>query len=216
MQPLIFYVDQQEMVTLLNGSLIGPLEDWQKFELLLALKMSEALANATGYELILRPIGHGSSLPIAIFGPFEVYWQNRSQLFRNPDPEPSEVVVAQILHSYGVRAGADRPDIVICDRVNRVVVAIAEAKFSTSRLTGEDAFREAVSQLVRYSRLYTECVPQGVLLRRSLVAVSNVPDEIRDRSSPGTAPFCVSLKDLQNDNLVAWTRQVTSSYSSGT
>jgi hypothetical protein len=205
--------NQQETVELLNNSLIGPLEDWQKFELLVALKLSEALARATGHELVLRPIEMGSARPIAMVGPFDIYWQNRTPLQNFVAPEPSEVIVNEILRSYGIRVGADRPDIVICDRVQKVVVAIAEAKYSTSKTSWADSFRDAVAQLVRYSRLYTECVPQDVLLRRSVVAVSNLSDELSDAPAPGTSPVAAGLKELVSGNLGAWTDRITPSAS---
>lgn len=203
--------DQQETVGLLNGSLIGPLEDWQKFELLLALKLSETLARETGHELVLRPIEQGSARPIATFGPYDVYWQNRTPYQNFPELEPSEVIVNDILRSYGIKVGSDRPDVVICDRVRKVVIAVAEAKYSTSILSWADAFRDAIVQLVRYSRLYNDCVPQDVLLRRSLVAVSNLPNEISNAPTPGTSPIAVGLENLIDGNLGPWTQRVISS-----
>ena len=203
--------DQKEIVDLLNGSLIGPLEDWQKFELLMALRMSEALAKETGYELVLRPIENGSARPIATIGPYDVYWQNRTPYQKFPELEPSEIIVYDILRSYGIKVGQDRPDVVVCNRVNRMVVAVAEAKYSTSLISWADGFRDAVAQIVRYSRLYTDCVPQDVLLRRSLVAISNLPEEIRSKPAPGTSPIAVGMEDLLNGNLAAWTQRVMAS-----
>lgn len=205
--------DPQQTIDLLNGSLIGPLEDWQKFELLMALKLSEALAKATGHELVLRPIERGSARPIATFGPYDVYWQNRTPYAAFLlELEPSEVIVNDVLRSYGVKAGWDRPDVVICDRVQQVVLAVAEAKYSMSALSGADTFRDAVTQLVRYSRLYRDCVPQDVLLRRSIVAVSNLSTEIGSMS-PGSSPLAVSMSELVNGNIQKWTERVTSSLS---
>ncbi len=199
--------DQQQIINLLNGSLVGPLEDWQKFELLVALQLSEAMAEATGHQLMLRPIEQGSARPIATFGPYDVYWQNRGPYTNFPEPEPSEIMVNEVLRSYGVKVGSDRPDVVICDRVQEVVVAIAEAKYSTSMLSWPDAFREAVNQLVRYSRLYTESTPQDVLLRRSIVAVSNLPAEIAS-SRPESSPLALNINDLKSGNLEAWTQRI--------
>ena len=136
-----------ETIRLLNDSLVGPLEDWQKFELVVGLKLAETLAAAVGEELVLRPIQQGSDRPIATFGQYDVYWQSRTHYQRFPEPEPSELVTQAILQSYGIPVGADRPDIVICDRVQETVVAIAEAKFSTSVDSWKESFREATAQL---------------------------------------------------------------------
>jgi hypothetical protein len=202
--------DQQQTIDLLNRSLIGPLEAWQKFELLMALKLSEAMAKATGHELVLRPIEQGSARPIATFGRYDVYWQNRTPFASFLlELEPSEVVVNEILGSYRIKAGWDRPDVVICERERKIVVAVAEAKYSTSTFSWADAFRDAVTQIVRYSRLYQNCVPQDELLRRSIVAVSNLPAEISS-IKPGNSPLAVSMSDLVNGNLEAWTERVIS------
>jgi hypothetical protein len=189
------------------------LEDWQKFELVVALKLADKLSAAVGEELVLRPIQQGSDRPIATFGQYDVYWQSRTRYQMFPDPEPSEVVTQGILQSYGIPVGADRPDIVICDRVQEIVVAIAEAKFSKSVSSWKDAFRDATAQLVRYSRLYEHRVPQGELLRRSVIAVANLPEEIRSRPTPGTAPVAVGLPDLLEGSLTTWISRVTSSCS---
>jgi hypothetical protein len=93
------------------------------------------------------------------------------------------------------------------------VVAVAEAKYSTSALSWADAFRDAGTQLVRYSRLYTDFVPQDVLLRRSIVAVSNLPDDVRSIPAPGTSPIAVGMDDLVSGNLDTWTKRVMASLS---
>lgn len=196
--------DDQKTIELLNGSLVGPLEEWQKFELLLAFKLSESLAKAMGQNLILHPIIPGSAWPIASFGPCDVYWQNRGPFTSFVEPEPSEAVVNDILRSYGVKAGWDRPDVVICDRVRGKVVAVAEAKYSMSSSSWSDAFREAITQLVRYSRNYRDFVPQDELLRRSVVAVSNLPTDVV-RARPATSPLAFSIRELLSDDLQAWT-----------
>lgn len=201
--------NSEATVKLLNGSLIGPLADWQKFELLVALKLSECTSSALGEELILHPIQPGADRPIASFGPCDVYWQSRTEYQRFPELEPSERVTNEILRSYGMPAGWDRPDIVICHRTRSVVVAIAEAKFSASGSdTWKDSFREAASQLVRYSRLYTHCAPRDELLRRSFIAISNLPDEIRNRPAPLTSPVAAGMDDVISGALDAWTDRV--------
>jgi hypothetical protein len=193
-----------ETIELLNGSLIGPLEDWQKFELFVALKLAEAMASALGNDLILRPIQLGADRPIATFGDYDVYWQSRTPYQRFPDLEPSERITNDILLSYGIPVGADRPDVVICNRQLRMPVAIAEAKYSASGTnSGREAFREATAQLVRYSRLYTHVVPQDELLRRSVIAVSNLGDDIRLAPVPTTSPIALGFHDFIDDQRIA-------------
>jgi hypothetical protein len=198
--------DKQKTIDLLNGSLLGPLEEWQKFELLLAFKLAESLAKAMGQKLLLHPIVPGSAWPIASFGPCDVYWQNRGPFTSFVESEPSETVVNEILRSFGVKAGWDRPDVVICDRVRSRVVAVAEAKYSLSPSSWSDLFREAVTQIVRYSRNYRDFVPQDELLRRSVIAVSNLPSDVV-RMRPNTSPLAFSIEELLNDDLGAWTER---------
>lgn len=194
------------IIRLLDGSLLGPLEEWQKFELLVALRMSEALSGVVGEPLVLRPIQPGASQPIASIGRFDVYWQTATNLRSFPEPEPSERKVQEILNSYGLRVGTDRPDVVIVDRISNTVLALAEAKYSESGSSSwQDAFRDAAFQLVRYSRLYNQA-PQDELLRRSLIAVSNIPNPM---PAPSTAPVALGLSSLQDGHLEEWASRVT-------
>lgn len=206
--------DKDAIQDVLSGSLLGPLEDWQKFELLMALRMSEALAIATGHDLELRPIAIGSSRPIAAFGPFDVYWQNRCPLAAVVAAEPSEQFVNEILQAYDVKAGWDRPDVVICHRAHGRVVTVGEAKYSTSLLTWSDGFRDAASQVVRYARLYGAHSPLRPLLVRSLIAVSNLPEAQRKMPTPDGVPTAVGLPELIEGKLDAWATRVLSSYGS--
>jgi hypothetical protein len=201
--------DADATIRLLSGSLIGPLEEWQKFELLVGLKLSESLATAIGEELVLLPIQLGSDRPIAAFGPCDLYWQSCSPFQISPEPEPSELVIREILQSYGISAGGDRPDLVICDRVRGIVIAVAEAKFSTAVESWKDAFRAAASQLVRYSRMYTDGVPQEILLARSVLAVSNLPDLCCHPQD--TSPVAFGLPNLIGGTLNPWVERVIAS-----
>jgi hypothetical protein len=204
--------DDQQTIGLLNESLLGPLEEWQKFELLLAFKLAESLAKAMKQNLVLHPIVQGSAWPIASFGPCDVYWQNRGPFTSFVELEPSEAIVSDVLQSYGVKAGWDRPDVVICDRVRSRVVAVAEAKYSINSSSWSEMFRDAVSQLVRYTRNYRDFVPQEELLRRSVVAVSNLPADIVD-IRPSTSPLAFNITDLISNNLGAWTeRAIVATY----
>lgn len=196
-----------EAIKLLNDSLIAPLEEWQKFELAVALRMAQVLSDVTGQRLKLHPIEQGSSRPIASVGKFDVYWQNATAYQRFPELEPSEVVTRAILQSYQVVVGSDRPDVVVTDREAETVVAVTEAKFSFGE-TWKDAFREAAGQLVRYSKLYRHCVPQAELLRRSIIAVSNLPTDITGQKRPLDAPIAYGMENILGGDLAEWVERI--------
>ena len=60
----------------------------------------------------------------------------------------SEIPVDGILDAYGVKAGEDRPDVVVSDGADGAVVAIGEAKFFTDETQGwRSAFRDAAAQI---------------------------------------------------------------------
>ncbi|QDT62378.1 hypothetical protein SV7mr_49260 [Stieleria bergensis] len=196
--------DEQTVMRLLNHSLVGPLEEWQKFELLLALRMAETLSKTLKTKLTLHPIEYGSSRPIASFGDCDVYWQSRSPLQSFPEPEPSERIVNEILMHFKIGVGSDRPDVVVVDRVKQSVLALGEAKFFGGVGSWTEGVRAAVEQLVRYSRLYSHCNEQGALLRKSIIAVSNLPGDAMASVDCSQTPVPLSLLDLQNDNMLKW------------
>lgn len=194
---------------MLAGALLGPLQEWQKYELLLALRIAETLARLCGERLELKPIVTGGNRPLATVGDYDVYWQSRTPLGGFPEPEPSEVIVQEILGSYGLRAGHDRPDVVVCNRRNNTVLMIAEAKYSTSKAAAwQDAFRDATTQLVRYSKLYEAVGDRDELLRRSLIAVSNMPTP-NVQSAPTSSPTAVNFELLSSGSLEHWTARIS-------
>lgn len=200
--------DSEALAGLLKDTLVGPLHDWQQFELLVALKMSFSLATASGACVTLLPIGRGSSSPIVIVGHYEIYWQNRSPLWDRPELEPSEVLVESILNSYRIHTGGDRPDVVVFDRSQNRVVALAEAKYSTSESGATNRFRDATTQLVRYSKLYTQTTPRENLLSQSLLAIAGLDREYCNRVELTNSPLAYSLGDLLTADLHEWAARV--------
>lgn len=201
--------NQAALNDVLTGGLLGPLKDWQKYELLLALRIGEALSGISGHRLKLRPIVTGGSRPLASVGNYDVYWQSRTPLAGYPAPEPSETLVQEVLGSYGVRAGHDRPDIVVCNRVENTILMIAEAKYSASEAAAwQDGFRDATTQLVRYSRLYEAVEDRCQLLRRSLIAVSNMPTA-NAQTTPNSSPLALNLEGLSSGSLTHWETRIS-------
>lgn len=195
----------QAIASLLMDTLIGPLENWQKFELVVICSMASALARRTGEPLMLLPIIAGSGKPVARVGRFDIYWQSTTPHYQRPAPEPSESKVATILAAYGVGVGSDRPDVVVVDRSIGRVVAIGEAKYLTDEVSPRaDTFRAAVEQLVRYSRGYQD--PDRVL-GSSLAAVVVLPERIRSAAVADDIPLAASLDDLLADRLDTWAQR---------
>ncbi|WP_144059842.1 hypothetical protein [Rhodopirellula sallentina] len=203
--------DLSKTMEMLNGSLIGPMATWQKFELLLGLRIAESLSKSTKVDLTLCSIKRGGGSPLAVVGPYEIYWQQRTPLARPPNLEPSEKTTKVILESYGVGMGGDRPDIVVCDTRTNTIAAIAEAKYSESTSAAwEDSFRDATTQLVRYSRLYSHHTPQDQLLRRSVLAISSLPSAVQNRTAHSMSPIAIGLNGLVEGRLDEWANRLSS------
>ena len=193
---------------LLNDTLIEPLYDWQKFELLVALRLTEALSEIIEEPLILHPITPGAQLPIASTGCYDVYWQSRSPFWCEPILEPSEKLVESILSAYGQNAGVDRPDIVVCDRNKKKVVSIAEAKYSDNDGGASGRLRNAIEQLVKYSKLYRNGIPQSELLKQSVLAVVGYKTNEYCNKDMSKNPLAYGLEDFLTSNLQAWANRI--------
>ena len=194
--------DEEAIRAALDGSLTGPIEDWRRFELAVALGVGEAIGTVTGEAIQLHPIGGGAKdAPIVTCGPFAVHWQQRTNLYSVPEPEPSERVLAAMLAAYGMAEGAERPDLVVVDQQQHRVAAIIEVKLLHGD-TRDARFREAMGQIVRYARGYATGAEYDALLSRSLVALSD-RGALSSGPSPN-APQCAGFADLRSDGLGAW------------
>lgn len=185
----------------LSSTLVGPYEVWRRYELAVALALGEALAQATGAPATLSALGPDPAAPVVQCERFDIYWQQTTTAYLPPALEPSEAKVRDILAAYGMGPGHDRPDLVVIDRETMGVAAIVEVKY----LAGDTAaarFREAVGQIVRYSRGYATDQAYDDLVERSLVVLSHgaPPPPPVDAAAPMAADF----DTLRTGGLYAW------------
>jgi len=198
--------EREAMERVARSALIGPLEDWRRFELAVGLSVGEALGRAIGAPLNLHLLGSNSSGPIVTAGRFAVYWQQITPYHRPSELEPSELATRAVLKDYGIGIGTERPDLIIVDRESDMVVSVVEVKYIAGD-TATARFREAVDQVVRYGRSYASDEERDALLSRSLVALSrNAPVRVR-HAAP--APFAIDFEMLrQPHGLDAWAARV--------
>ncbi len=195
--------DPDALRAVLADTLIGPTEAWRRFELAVALAAAEALGVASRTRPALGLLA-GGDRRIARIGRFSVHWQSLTEAHQTPLPEPSEAAIAGILSAYGFRASSDRPDVVVLDDDSGEAVAVLEAKFFVLG-DSADAFRDAVSQVVRYARGYREPSALDDLLGTSVVA-------LLDRGGlaplpaphPDGMPWLVDLAGLTRQGLEGW------------
>ncbi len=196
----------EAMECVARTALIGPLEDWRRFEMAVGLAAGEALGRASGVPLQLHLLGGDSAGPIVTAGRHAIYWQHVTPYHAPPVLEPSEVTVRAALADYGFAAGTERPDLIVVDRDLNAVVAIIEVKY----IAGDTAmarFREAVDQVVRYGRSYGPAATREALLSRSLVALSRHAPARIGHAAP--APFSIDFEQLrQPHGLDAWAAAV--------
>lgn len=205
---LIESADAEAITAMLRATLLAPLEPWRRYELAVAFGIAEALAAMNQERLVLNLLIGDTSSPIVRIGRFSVFWQSRTKFARPPEIEPSEIVVRRILDAYGLSASSDRPDLVVIDEVAKAVAAVIEVKY----LTAEDAtdrVRSAVTQLVRYSRLYHPIDETGPLLGRSLVAVSQGIEALTIPSPvPADTPLIVDFAAIRRGQLAEWAQRL--------
>lgn len=184
-----------------RSALIGPLEDWRRFELAVGLAVGEALADALGAPPQLSLLGGNTAAPIVTAGRFAIYWQQRTPLYTAPELEPSEVLTREILAAFNMSIGADRPDLIVLDQVAGQVVAIVEVKYVAGD-TSAGRFREAVDQVVRYARGYAPSGATGPILARSLVAISRDAPVLADLSA--NVLGSIDFAGITRNELSAW------------
>ena len=194
---------------LLRQTLIGPMEGWRAFEFALVLAVGEALSQRGGYALDVVGVGPGSSEPVLRAGPYDIYWQSKTECYVDPVPEPSEVVSRQILTAYGLDGGDDRPDLVIADRRIPAVVSLGEAKYFTGDTdTWRDRLREAVPQLGRYARAYSTAGTINTLLGRSIIGLHHFPEAAIRESVSSEVPLVFGFDDFVAGRLLQWADRV--------
>lgn len=184
-----------------RSALIGPLEDWRRFELAVGLAVGEALADALDQPMQLSLLGGDTAAPMVTAGRFEVFWQQRTPHYVMPELEPSELVTREILAAFNLSIGADRPDLVVRDREADAIVSIIEVKYVAGD-TSSGRFREAVDQVVRYARGYAATGATGPILARSLVAISRDAPVLADLSADVLGS--VDFAGIMRSELSSW------------
>ena len=196
--------DEEALQQVLHSTLIGPLEDWRRFELAVGLGIGEALAAETGEKMSLSVLGKASGAPIISCGRYDVFWQSGGGLFTPPILEPSEERLERLLAAYDMKLSTDRPDLVVTDREAGLALGIVEVKY----LAGDTAtarFREAAGQIVRYARGYAPDQELDSLVRSSLIVLNRETPVLLDETAP--APRAVDFAGLQSGALRSWVRE---------
>jgi len=196
--------DEAALSRVLRSTLIGPLEEWRRFELAVAAGLGEALSAELGKPLRLSILDARPGQPVLRCGRYSVFWQSGGGLYVQPALEPSELHLEVALAAYGMAAAADRPDLVVVDHESQNVAAIVEVKY----LAGDTAnarFREAAGQIVRYGRGYSEEADLPHLIRRSLIALSREAPLLIDETAD--APRAVDFAGILDGRLKQWVRE---------
>ena len=68
--------EEESLLSVLNSTLVAPLEPWRRLELAVAVGIGEALSEEVSEEMHLSLIGITQDQPIIRCGRFEVYWQS--------------------------------------------------------------------------------------------------------------------------------------------
>ena len=194
--------DDTAIASMLQSTLMAPLENWRRFELAVAAGIGQAIAAESGERLQLSLIDGSPQTPIIKCGRFSIYWQ-RSVLFAAPELEPSEVRFKVALAAYGMQPGDDRPDLLIVDEQHQRIMAVVEVKY-VSGDTAVTRFREALGQIVRYARGYVGNDPIDALINRSLI-VTSVGAPRKTEPTP-TSPTATDFPAILDGSLKHWVR----------
>lgn len=198
--------NEQAIRLIINSTLVGPIESWRRFEIAVALAIGDALEENLQDRMVLGLLAGDPSQPVLRCGPYALYWQQTTDLYHAPPPEPSEATVRRILTAYGIGAGSDRPDLLLVDVEKQKVAAVVEVKYLAAD-TASARFREAVEQTVRYARGYAEGDELTALLGRSLVAMSvEAPKQIGPSAG---VPCSVDFASILSGSLQAWTQRLS-------
>ena len=197
--------DEHAVADLLRTALVGPMERWRQFELALALAMASAIADRIRVVPVLAEIRPGPIGVIIHIGPYALRWQQSGPTYDRPHLERWELRAEEILSNYGISAGSDRPDVVLSDVSSGRTLAVGEAKYFESE-DWKDRLRDAVSQVVTYSRGYE--ASQGdtdAIIGRSVIALWNVNGQTP--TATARDPFVATFADFRS-GLGGWADRV--------
>jgi len=168
--------DGDSLRSLLNDTLVAPLETWRAFELATAASIAQALSTAKEQRVEVHPISSVSDGILSV-GKYKIHWQSQTKYYTAPERDHWEQVVDDILEYYGTPFDGYRPDLVIEDTETRRIVSIIEVKYFSDPTRWKDALREATSQLVEYGRGYRGASEVKELLRHSALALWKTPSD---------------------------------------
>ncbi len=197
--------DPDALRDVLASTLFAPLEPWRRFELAIALAVGVVISEETGIPLDLAVLTARNNASVMQCGQYAIYWQQATSNFKRPQLEPSEVMLKDALHAYGLSLSTERPDVLIIDEDAGQVKAIVEVKYVAGD-SGPSRFREAVGQIVRYARCYArESAGIEELIRKSLVALT-IDAPVRGDNEM-VAPSALDFRSLKTGSLRGWVRQ---------
>jgi hypothetical protein len=162
--------DPDTVKEILSSTLVGPMEPWQQFELFLALSMADGIGSVLGVAPAIAYLKPGAADMIIEVGGYAVRWQKAGPHYQAPILDPWEERTVEILAAYGVRAGYDRPDVIVFEKVSGDVLAVGEAKYFEGD-DWRDRLRDATSQIVNYARGYEANQDVNALISRSIIAL---------------------------------------------
>jgi len=194
--------DSDAIEAVIKTTLVGPLEIWRRFELAVAMAIGEAISQTYKAPMKISILSGNSAEPVLSCGPFDVFWQQRTEHYKKAPYEPSEEKLAGIMKAYGLGSGGDRPDLIVVDREKGRVAAIVEVKFLAGD-TANSRFREAADQIVRYGRGYADEDALTGLISRSLVVMSAGAPARIDLNATGV-PSAADLASIKQESLSAW------------
>ncbi|MGG1314565.1 hypothetical protein [Cohnella laeviribosi] len=206
---------EEAILSCLSQTLVANLEYWQRLELSTALEAANALSMTTKMPVHLSfPIETGR--PVAIVGPYEVFWQYSIPQRSREQLDRTELWSRQIATSIGVRLSDSRADVVVC--YNKKVVSLFECKYFESGSSLPQAVLDASVQIVRYScDLHPESDPQAIqLISQSCIIVANRGNysELLDQSNPANHTFdkrfiyFSDIDGLSNNQLLHWSESL--------
>ena len=197
--------DETAIRNVITSTLVAPLEPWRRLEIAVAIAIGEALSVTLKKPFHLATLAGETSQPILTCDFLSLYWQQATSLYSAPPQEPSEAKVSGILSAYGLGFGADRPDLLLINTATQKVAAVVEVKYLAAD-TATARFREAVEQIVRYSRGYASGVDLDDLIGRSLVAMSvQSPQTLTPK--PASVPAATDFSQIVEGSLQQWAVQ---------
>jgi hypothetical protein len=198
--------EKESIKILLEDTLLKPKEDYQILELALALGLAQGISLKIAQPVLVKEISiRGSSMIISI-GHISISWQTRTNSYVAPIKEPSEQLISSLLPIYNLNNSSDRPDIIVKNENTSQVIAIGEAKSFKHDIDGwRDPLRQALEQIVRYSRGYSNSqTDQFDLIKRSVILLSDYPQNIRPSTGFNAGPTVFDITDILNASLTGW------------